>query len=133
MRASHYAQALYELSSQKDADPAVLAERFMGAVRANGDTHLLPRIMRRFEKLWVAEEKKRTIEVVTAVPRSERDISELLKKEPYKKLVSADHKRVVRKTDETLVGGAVVRAGGLEVNGSHKNALLNLYQQLIST
>ena len=133
MRASHYAKALFDLTENGKITDAVLVERVVATATANGHAHLLPKIARSFERIVAQEEKRRTIVVTGATALSQEDVIKLLKREPYSRALSADHKKVVRKTDDTLVGGVVVRAGSLRVDGSYKRALLDLYQSLISS
>ena len=133
MQARHYAQALYDLSASREMEEGKLVKQFVRTVQANGHAHLIPKILRSFERLQTREERKQTIEVQSARILSQEEGHKLLKREPFKQAISASHKKVIRKTDDTLVGGAVVRAGGVRVDASHKRALVDLYQSLISS
>lgn len=132
MRASHYAKALYELTASKQLDEGKLVSHFVDTIRANGDAHQLPRIMRAYEKLMAKTEKQKTIEVVSAKELSESDVAKLLKTDSFKKLLSPEHKKVSRRVDETLVGGAIVSVSGTRVDASYKRTLLDLYQSIVS-
>jgi F0F1-type ATP synthase delta subunit len=133
MRASSYSKALYAALRVHPENEDVVLQQFVGTVKENGHTHLFPKIIKSFARLNAKEEAKETIEVVSASPMTEGDVVALLKQEPYKQLLSAQHKRVVRKTDPNIVGGAVVRAGSVRMDGSHKRALLDIYQNFTNT
>lgn len=133
MRASHYAQALQELTNSKNVDERKLVEQFVETVRANGHAHLLSKIFKSFQKIREREERRQTITVTGAKALSQEEVVKLLKKELFKHALSPSHKKVARKTDETLVGGVMIRAGDVRVDASHKRGLLDFYQSLIST
>jgi F0F1-type ATP synthase delta subunit len=132
MRASSYAQALHELTVAGIEDDGKLVKQFVATVERNGHAHLLPQIVRGLERIERREEKKATIEVSSATALSPEKVAQLLKRDPFKHALSATHKKVVRKVDATLVGGAVVRTGSQKIDASHKRALIELYQSLIS-
>jgi F0F1-type ATP synthase delta subunit len=131
MRASSYAQALHELSVDGTIDGGKLVKQFVATVMGNGHAYLLPKIVRSLERIHKREEKKSTIEVTSAKALSPEHVADLLKRAPFKHALSPLHKKVVRKVDETLVGGEVVRTGTLKIDASHKRALIELYQSLI--
>lgn len=133
MRAIYYAQAFYELATAEKREDSKLVEHFVATVARNGHAHLLPQIMRSLEQILRREEKKATIEVVSAKEMTPVQVGTLLKQDLFKHALSPLHKKVLRKTDETLVGGTVVRTGALRIDASYKRALLELYQSLIST
>lgn len=132
MRAIHYAQALYELSLAKKPDEQKLLSQFTETVAANGHTHLLPKIVRCYERIVLREARNSTIEVTSAKTLSEEAVLALLKKDPFKNVLTAAHKKVIRKTDDTLVGGVVVRTGAMRIDASYKRVLLDLYQSSIT-
>jgi F0F1-type ATP synthase delta subunit len=133
MRASYYSRALHALLATAPTSSEKLLKQFTETVVANGHAHLLPKIVRSFEKLTVKDEKASTIEVVSATPLTEAAVAALLKQEPYKLALSPSHKKVVRKTDDAVIGGIVVRTGAMRIDGSHKRALLDLYQNMTNT
>lgn len=132
MRASSYAQALHELAVADKQDDGKLVKQFVATVEGNGHAHLLSKIVRSLERIEKREEKKSTIEVSSATALSPEKVAQLLKREPFKHALSASHKKVVRKVDATLVGGAVVRTGSQKIDASYKRTLIELYQSLIS-
>lgn len=132
MRASYYAQALYELALAEKGGEEKLIRQFVETVAGNGHAHMLPKILKSYERIAEREVRKSTIEVTSAAPLSEEKVLALLKKEPFKHALTAAHKKVVRKTDDTLVGGVVVRTGAQRIDASYKRMLLDLYQSITS-
>jgi F-type H+-transporting ATPase subunit delta len=133
MRASTYAKALREVLRSRTHDEDVLVEHFVATVRANGHEYLLPSIVKAFGRLAEKEVRNETIEVTSAHPLSEDDVVGVLKRPEYRDLLTASHRRVARKVDESIVGGVVVRAGSRRVDGSYKRALLDIYQEFTNT
>src|SRR3989344_3566837 len=132
MRATHYAQAFHDLALYGKIGEETLVKQFIATVRANGHAHLLQQIVRSLERILSREEKQNTIEVSSATALSEGEVSAFLKQEPFKYALSSGHKKVVRKTDETLIGGTFLRTSTKKIDASHKHALLDLYQTLIT-
>ena len=130
MRASWYSQALYETLESHKGDDAKLLEQFKETVVRNGHAHMFPKILRSYERLLARKQKQATIEVTSATPISEKDVAELLKKAPFKNVLSSAHRTVVRKVDETITGGVVVRTSMMRVDASYKRMLLELYQKI---
>lgn len=130
MRAFHYATALHSLLALHPEKEDELITQFMSTVRANGHEHLLIKIVRSFEKIEKKILTASTIEVTSVVKMSTEEVTKLLRTEPFSKLLSTKHKHVIRKEDDTLVGGVVVKAGSLSVDQSYKRALLDLYQNI---
>ena len=130
MRAAHYAYALEELLREEPTKETELVDRMLTVVHQNGHDHLLKKILRAFTKLHDRHIKRSTIEVVTATPITEADVQKLLKSEPFKKILSADHKHVKRTVDDSIVGGTIVRTGAERVDTSYKRALIELYQHI---
>jgi F0F1-type ATP synthase delta subunit len=131
MRASYYAQALYDLALTEKGGEEKLIRQFVETVAGNGHAHMLPKILKSYERIANKEARKSTIEVTSAAPLSEENVLLLLKKEPFKNVLTVSHKKVVRKTDDTLVGGVVVRTGAMRIDASYKRMLLDLYQETI--
>jgi F0F1-type ATP synthase delta subunit len=130
MRAAHYAHALEELLKEQPGKETELVERLLIVVHENGHDHLLKKILRSFTKLHERDAKKSTIEVVTSSPITESEVQKLLKVDPYKRILLADHKHVKRTVDDTIVGGAIIRTGGQRIDQSYKRALIELYQHI---
>lgn len=130
MRASWYAQALYEVLLSHKGDENKLLGNFRETVVRNGHAHMLPKIIRSFERIEAKKQKEARIEVTSATALSEKEVSELLKKSPFKNALSISHRSVVRKVDETITGGVVVRTSTMRIDASHKRMLLDLYKKI---
>ncbi len=130
MRAAHYAHALEQLLKEHPESETELIERLVVVVRDNGHHHLLSKILRSFTKLHERDEKRNTIEVITATAVGETDIQRLLKSDPFKRILSTKHKHVKRTIDDSIVGGTIVRTGSQRVDASFKRALIELYQNI---
>lgn len=130
MRAAHYAHALEELLKEQPTKETELVERLLTVVHENGHDHLLKKILRSFTKLHERDAKKSTIEVVTSSPITESEVQKLLKIDPFKRILSPDHKHVKRSVDDTIVGGTIVKTGGQRIDQSYKRALIELYQHI---
>lgn len=133
MKASYYAKALREIETSGKIPEAKLVDHFLSTLTQNGHAHMLPRILRSYQRIRSKEEAQSTIEVTSAELLSEQDVQALLKKAPFSNVLTASHKKVIRKTDPTLVGGVVVRSGTTRYDASYKRMLLELYQSLISS
>lgn len=130
MRASHYAHALHQLLREQPSKESELIKQTLKTVHENGHDHLLHKILRSFTRLEERSSKRHTIEVVTSAPISETDVQKILKKDPFKKILSADHKHVKRTVDDSIIGGVIVRTGAERVDTSYKRALIQLYQHI---
>ena len=131
MRAAHYAEALYSAITDHPNDEEKLVGNFVATLKTNGHTHFLPRIIRSIERYHARDEKSRTISITSSKVLSEQDTQEILRKEPFKNLLSASHKRVERIVDDSVIGGVIVRTKTVRVDASYKRALIELYQSLI--
>ena len=131
MRASWYAKAFFDLANSKTMGEEQLINHFTKTVTENGHAFMFPQILRSLKRIQEREEQKTTIEITSVAPISENEIGTILKHRYFKHAVSPFHKRVIRKTDETLVGGTVVRTGTLRVDTSYKRALLDLYTNVV--
>lgn len=130
MRASWYSQALYETLQSHKGDETKLLQQFRETVVRNGHAHMFPKILRSYERLEAKKQKEATIEVTSATPLSEKDVALLLKKSPFKNVLATSHRAVVRKVDETITGGVVVRTSMMRIDASYKRMLLELYQKI---
>ncbi len=130
MRAAHYAEALYSALADHPKDEAKLVGNFVETLKLNGHTHFLPRIIRSIERYHARDEKERTISITSSKELSEKDTQEMLRKEPFKNLLSSSHKRVERIVDASVIGGVIVRTKAVRVDASYKRALLELYKNI---
>ena len=100
---------------------------FVHVLAENHRLLLLPEIAARFEQLRSAVENTVDVEVVSAVPLDAAQADKL------KQALSKRLKRLVRmraSVDSALLGGAVVRAGDLVIDGSLKGRLERLATEL---
>ena len=91
------------------------AKNFLAVLLENGRLNLLPYIAEQYEAYRAEEEKVVQAEMISAFPVSA---------EQQKKIAAALKARLGRevslecKTDQSLVGGAVIRAGDMVIDGS---------------
>lgn len=130
MRATHYAKALYSAITDHPNNEEKLVGNFIETLTANGHTHFLPRIIRSILRYHARDEKERTISITSSKELSEKDTQEILRKEPFKNLLAASHKRVERIIDDSVIGGVIVRTKAVRVDASYKRALLELYKSI---
>jgi len=101
--------------------------RFVAVLARNKRLELLPEIATQFEVLRAEQEKTLDVEVISAHPLDEAERT---------RLVDALAKRYERKVelvdrvDDSLIGGAIVRAGDTVVDGSVRGKLNKLSEAL---
>jgi F-type H+-transporting ATPase subunit delta len=102
-------------------------QNFVRVLAENHRLLLLPEISAHYEELRSAVENTEEVEVISAVPLNDAQAQKL------EQALSARLKRRVRMrtaVDATLLGGAVVRAGDLVIDGSLKGRLERLATEL---
>ena len=102
-------------------------QNFVRVLAENHRLLLLPEIAVHYEELRAAVENTLDVEVISAVTLSDAQADKL------KQALSTRLKRTVRmqnSVDSTLLGGAVVRAGDLVIDGSLKGRLERLATDL---
>lgn len=90
---------------------------------------LLPEIAVRFETLRQHYEKEMMVQVESALPLSDAQqqaLSKALSKKLQRKVILDCH------TKENLLGGVVIRAGDLVINGSARDKLARLAQAMLA-
>jgi F-type H+-transporting ATPase subunit delta len=95
----------------------------LGLLAENGRLDYLPEIAAQFEELVAEDQNIADVEVVSAVPLDARQTERLVA------ALRGRLRREVRlhcRTDAGLIGGAVVRAGSLLIDGSLKGKLARL-------
>jgi F-type H+-transporting ATPase subunit delta len=103
-------------------------QNFVRVLAENRRLLLLPEIAAHYEELRAAVENTLDVEVISAVTLSDAQADKL------KQALSTRLKRTVRmqnSVDSALLGGAVVRAGDLVIDGSLKGRLERLATDLI--
>jgi F-type H+-transporting ATPase subunit delta len=102
-------------------------QNFVRVLAENHRLLLLPEISAHYEELRAAVENTLDVEVISAVTLSDAQTDKL------RQSLSTRLKRTVRmqnSVDPTLLGGAVVRAGDLVIDGSLKGRLERLATEL---
>ena len=108
-----------------DIDPA--GRQFLQVLSANGRLALLGEVQRRFEELKALEERTLDVEVRSAQPLSDAQ-AETLKSALQRRF---DKEVTLSSTvDGDLLGGAVVRAGDMVIDGSVRGRLAKLAETM---
>ncbi len=112
-----------------DAGATVGADgrNFLALLQENGRMALLPEIAQQFEALKSEAENSLDVEVTSAIalnPAQRAALEAALGKRFGRNI------RLEEKVDASLVGGAVVRAGDLVIDGSLRGSLARLEQQM---
>ena len=101
---------------------------FIRVLAANGRLNVLPEIATLYEQHRAEAERYIDAEVISAFPMSDAQQQALV--EGLKKRLGREV-RLTASTDESLIGGAIVRAGDLVIDGSVTGHLNKLAQTLI--
>jgi len=99
------------------------ARNFVNLLAANNRLDVLPEIAAQFERLRAEQESTLEVQLISAqnVPKAEQEaIVKALEKRFGKKVQLQTEK------DESLIGGAVIKAGDLVIDGSVKSRLQKL-------
>jgi F-type H+-transporting ATPase subunit delta len=105
------------------------ARNFISVVAENGRLDLLPEIAAQFELYKAEQEKSVDVEVTSAFALSTEQQDKLAK------VLNARLSREVRlhvTEDATLIGGVVIRAGDLVIDGSVRGKIAKLAEALKS-
>ena len=122
------AEVLAELAGKAGEKLDQQARNFVGLLAENRRLGLLPEIAEDFERLRAEAENTLEVELVAAMP---------VPAEEQKRIGDALHQKLGRKItlkyveDKTLIGGAVLRAGDLVIDGSVREKLGRLTAALI--
>ena len=100
---------------------------FLQALAEHNRLPLLPEILVQFELLKAKEEESLDVEVVSAMELTESQSEEIKNslKARFDKEISIE-----AKVDESLIGGAIIRAGDLVIDGSARGKLTKLAEAL---
>jgi len=122
------AEVIGELATKAGAKLDPQARNFLQLLADNRRLILLPEIAAEFERLRAEAENTLEVELVAAMPVAAAE----------QKLISdALHKKLGRKItlkyveDKTLIGGAVLRAGDMVIDGSVRERLSRLTAELV--
>ena len=105
-----------------------LGKNFLKVLIANKRLNVLPEIAALYNELRADAEKTVEAEVISAFPLTDAQQSTLI--EGLKKRLGRDV-TLVSKVDENLLGGAIVRAGDLVIDGSVSGQLSKLETTLL--
>lgn len=105
-----------------------LGQNFIKVLVANKRLEVLPEIVMLYNEFRADAEKTIDAEVISAFPLSDAQRSTLI--EGLKKRLGREV-NLVSKVDETLLGGAIVRAGDLVIDGSISGQLDKLATELM--
>lgn len=103
-------------------------QNFIRVLAENKRLELLPEITALFEALRAEAEGSIEAEVISAFPLNDsqqKQLTEMLKKRLHRDIV------LVTKTDESLIGGAIIRAGDLVIDASAVGQLTRLANTLL--
>lgn len=122
--ADQKAQTFVDVCGESLSGPG---QNFIKNLAANKRLSLLPHIAALFEQLKAAQEKSIDVEVVSAFTLS-ADLQEKLAQALSKKL-SCDV-RLQSSVDQSLIGGAIIRAGDTVIDGSVRGRLAKLAEAM---
>ncbi|HEY1992586.1 MAG TPA: F0F1 ATP synthase subunit delta [Gammaproteobacteria bacterium] len=123
------AEVLAELAGKAGAKLDQHGRNFVQLLAENRRLSLLPQIAAEFERLRAEAENTLEVELVAAMP---------VPSEEQKRLADALHQKLGRKItlkyvqDKSLIGGAVIRAGDLVIDGSVREKLGRLTAALVN-
>ena len=103
-------------------------DNFVRLLADNGRLPLLPEIQQQYEAMRAAAEGRVDARVIAAgklTKKQEEEIAKALKKRLEREV------RIESEVDESLLGGAVIRAGDLVIDGSLRGRLQRLGSRLV--
>lgn len=103
-------------------------KKFLQALADHDRLALIPEIRSQFEILRAEEEKSLDVEVISAYPLTETQ-SEALRAALNKKYDKDIN--IEAKVDDSLIGGAIIRAGDMVIDGSVRGRLNKLTETLV--
>lgn len=103
-------------------------KNFLNVLAENKRLSVLPEIAELYEQHRAEAEKTVEAEITSAFPLSDAQKQQLI--EALKKRLGREVS-LVAKTDETIIGGAIVRAGDLVIDGSVSSQLNKLSNSLM--
>ena len=104
------------------------SKRFVQVLANNKRLPLIGEIAEQFEELKAAEEQQIDVEVVSAMPLTDKQQSTLAAalKKKFERAVNMTHS-----VDKSLIGGAVIRAGDTVIDGSLSGKLKKLAENVL--
>ena len=107
-----------------------LLRNFLRLTAEKGRIGGIEEIVREFERLVAAEERRLNVELTTAYELSDDEAAEIVKQ-----IEAASGRKVeaTRTVDPDLIGGIVLEAGSLRADASVRGRLERLRQELVSS
>ena len=125
--AEQYAETLFSvLQETKPKDQDHILDSFVRVLSENNDIHLYDAIEAAYRKLANVKDGITDVEITTA--HSAKINSELL--DGLNEIIG-NKPHITYKTDESLIGGVVIRSGDTLIDGSVKHALEQLKKNII--
>ena len=105
------------------------AKKLLQALADNDRLDLLTEIRQQFEALKAEEEKSLDVEVVSAYDLDDAQRANLVRSlsEKFEKEISIESR-----VDRSLIGGAIIRAGDVVIDGSIRGRLNKLAEKLVA-
>jgi len=116
-----YAKALFSLASKEGADEAMLADRLIAHLKAEGKLKLLPKILRELRR---QQQEHKTLEASVEVA-SDGEAAGALQ---TAKALGIEAKNAT--VNPLLIRGWRARMGGRLIDHSSSNALVELYRKI---
>ena len=112
------------------ADADELVRNFLLLAAEKGRIADVEEIAREFERLVAREQRRLEVELTTAYQLSDEEAREIVRQ-----IEEASGRKVeaTRRVDPQLIGGFVLQAGSLRVDGSVRGRLERLRRDLVST
>ena len=104
-------------------------QNLVNVLAENKRISLLPQILEQFEHLKAEQEKAVDVEIISAYPVSDESKQKLT--DALKAKLAKDV-RVTTSVDKTLVGGAIIRAGDMVIDGTLRGKLAKLAEAMNS-
>ncbi|MDP0561579.1 MAG: F0F1 ATP synthase subunit delta [Candidatus Endonucleobacter sp. (ex Gigantidas childressi)] len=104
-------------------------ENFIRVLSENKRMPLLPVVEILFKQLKADEECSQDVSIISAFPLTEEQLKDLKKKVEVRLRRSIKLKTII---DSELIGGLIIKAGDLVIDGSLKTRLANLGEAMIS-
>lgn len=106
-----------------------LIDRFVALLAENNRLLLIPGICAQYERLRAFQEKTLTVSVDSFAPLSDKQQQQLIEKLTQRLQREVTLEMTI---DESLLGGALIQAGDLVIDGSVRGQLLKLASSLVA-
>jgi F-type H+-transporting ATPase subunit delta len=126
MKAEQYAQALFEaISEVRSEDQDKVLDNFVRVLASNGELNLFDQIEKEYQKLQLAAEGIKQVQVTTA----RADVDEKALIQELNRIVG-QKVDVQHKVNENLIGGVVVKVDDTLIDASIRSNLESLKKDL---